>query len=270
MKSKKVTPNIKYITHAKLEKEVIPYKSKSRKKPILLRVKDNSYLSYEKKDDRTSLEGRSYLWDHITFKNLRKQKSSDKSKYINDCKTIKKFTKINKEFQSGTSKITFLVNSFNEMIVRKEFVYYKNPRRRPFNPTESYQNELNALKLLKDCKHFPQLLYHNDDECSIYMTYCGEHININNTPPDWKEQMISIYNTLKEKNIYNNDVYIHNFCIKDDIISLIDFGLAKQHIDFCFYNLTLEDINKATNIDNLNQLIQERAKPIYSTLYYCY
>ena len=156
------------------------------------------------------------------------------------------------------------------MIVKKEFIYYAKSRGRPFNPSESYENELNSLKLLYGCKRFPQLLFHNDSDFSIYMTYCGEHIDKHNTPSDWKHQLLRIYDTLKEKNLYNNDVYINNFCIKDGVISLIDFGLAKQHIDFCFYNLTKDDIDKASSMEDLNKRIKARAKSTYETLYACY
>lgn len=254
---------LQVITHKSQKKSKNKSESKSKPKPRMFTVKDNSFLSYEKKDDRTSLQHRSYIWDYLS---LKKQDIQFENKYDN----VSEFTIVQKEFKSGTSQITFLKNIYGEIIVKKEFVYYDNPRRRPFNPTESYANELNSLKLLYKCEHFPQLLYYNDDDCSIYMTYCGNHINIQNVPLDWKQQLITIYQTLKEKNIYNNDVYINNFCIKDGIISLIDFGLAKQHIDFCFYNLTLHDIEKATSMEDLNQLIKLRADSIYSTLYSCY
>ena len=242
--------------------------NKSREKPDQ-KPKDNSYLSYEKKDDRTSLKFRSYLWDHIETLNPNKHKTSNKT-YINNIKNIQAYTKIKNEVKSGTSIVTFLSNSSGDVIVKKEFIYYHKGKGRPFNPSESYENEVNSLKLLYGCKRFPQMLYHDDATFSVYMTYCGEHINKHNTPSDWKSQILKIYDILKEKHIYNNDVYINNFCVKDGLISLIDFGLAKNHIDFCFYNLNKEDIENSRSLEDLNKRIKERASGIYETLYECY
>ena len=102
------------------------------------------------------------------------------------------------------------------------------------------------------------------------MSHCGESINKKNTPSDWKSQLLKIYDALKERHLFNNDVYINNFCVKDGIISLIDFGLAKQHIDFCFYNLTREDIDGASSMEDLSKKVKSRGMNIYETLYECY
>jgi len=241
-------------------------KSKPDSKP---KPKDNSHLSYEKKDDRISLQHRSYLWDHIATLNPSKHKTTDKI-FVNNPKNIEAYKTVKDEFKSGTSIVTFLKNSSNDIIVKKEFIYYHKDKGRPFNPSESYENEVNSLKLLYGCKRFPQILYHDDKGFAVYMTYCGEHIDKHNAPSDWKRQILSIYETLKEKHIYNNDVYINNFCVKDGVISLIDFGLAKNHIDFCFYNLTKDDIEHSKNIEDLSKRIKDRASNIYSTLYECY
>ena len=201
----------------------------------IMTVKDKSFLSYEKKDDRTSLQHRSYLWDHLTSKHV--DNKDNKAKFTNNKNSIKHYTDVKKEFKAGTSRVTFLTDKSNNMIVKKEYIWYNKNRGRPFNPTESYENELNCLKLLYGCRRFPKLLYHDDKDCCIYMSYCGERIDKHNTPSDWKKQLLKIYDALKERHIYNNDVYINNFCVNDGLISLIDFGLAKQHSDFCFCNL---------------------------------
>lgn len=244
------------------------HKSKHNSKPGS-KPKDNSHLSYEKKDDRTSLQHRSYLWDHIATLNPSRHKEADKV-FVNDHRNIDAYKTVKDEFKSGTSIVTFLKASSGDIIVKKEFIYYHKDKGRPFNPSESYENEVNSLKLLYGCKRFPQILYHDDKTFSVYMTYCGEHIDKSNAPSDWKRQILAIYDTLKEKHIYNNDVYINNFCVKDGVISLIDFGLAKHHIDFCFYNLTKDDIEHSKSIEDLSKRIKERAGSIYATLYECY
>ena len=92
-----------------------------------------------------------------------------------------------------------------------------------------FKSEVSALIRLLGFKHFPQILAYNINNLTIYMTYCGEVINHNNIPDNWSEQFTEIYNTLKENGINSDDMIERNICVKDNIISIIDFGLCNNY-----------------------------------------
>lgn len=73
--------------------------------------------------------------------------------------------------------------------------------------------------------HFPKIISRNDGELTI--EDCGESLNEENLPKDWKEQLIKILFDLKKNNIQHRDIKPDNLMVKDGIIKLIDFGWAK-------------------------------------------
>lgn len=112
-------------------------------------------------------------------------------------------------------------------------VYVKRVTDKEFQPGDArylFETELICLKLLKGCKHFPQLIEADEEKLIITMTHCGEtlqYIKGKLFIPDLHKQVNAIINTLKEKGIYHLDLPImngQNICIKDGVIHLIDFG----------------------------------------------
>ena len=218
----------------------------------------------------TVLENKSYLWRHVAQQNASKCALVANHKFAKDKIKIQDYTIVKKTLSGGTSTVTILSDKQGAYIVKKTYNSRVKLSGRPFNATESFNNEVQALLLLYGQKHFPQLIYYSESQLTIYMNYCGPTASIAALPNNWKQQIYEIYKVMKSRHLYNNDIYINNFCIKDGEISLIDFGFAKHHIDFCFYNLAASDINKATSLKELCALIKTRGKYIYDTLYYCY
>ena len=90
------------------------------------------------------------------------------------------------------------------------------------------------------------------------MNYCGKSLNKDNIPNDWKCQIKQIVKTLKKCNIFNNDVWMPNLLIKDDIIHLIDFGWASSKNDYLFRNINDEDLNMTNNFIELLDIVYQR------------
>ena len=90
-----------------------------------------------------------------------------------------------------------------------------------------WKNEINSLKRVYNCKHFPQLIAADPNNLIIYTTYCG--ISLDNKikiPLNWKSQFNEIKKTLINKQINPNDILPRNICVLNDIIFIIDFGLS--------------------------------------------
>jgi hypothetical protein len=73
--------------------------------------------------------------------------------------------------------------------------------------------------------HFPKVISKNEGELSI--EDCGELLNEDNLPDDWKEQLVKILVDLKTHNLVHRDIKPDNLMIKNGVIKLIDFGWAK-------------------------------------------
>jgi hypothetical protein len=92
----------------------------------------------------------------------------------------------------------------------------------------------NERRILRETNsiHFPKL--YSDFETQgdvIVMEDCGEMINVDNLPLDWKEQLVQICMELKAHNIQHRDIKPENLMIKDGVIKLIDFGWARFYDD---------------------------------------
>ena len=112
--------------------------------------------------------------------------------------------------------------------------------------------EITSLLQLYKKNHFPVLLSKNETEKYIYMNYCGQPLTDSNIPNDWKEQITEIVNILKKCNISNNDMWLNNFLVNNNILYLVDFGWATETDDFPYVNITESNI---TQYDNLLDLL---------------
>lgn len=91
-----------------------------------------------------------------------------------------------------------------------------------------FQNEIMALQKLQPYDHFPKLLGYNNNQMSIYMTFCGEQINSNNIPDDWEKQLDDIEHILLRVKVNSNDMILRNVCVLNKVIYIIDFGLYSK------------------------------------------
>ena len=107
----------------------------------------------------------------------------------------------------------------------------------------NFKNETLNLKKIYKKKHFPILLSEDIDNKIIYMNDCGVPLNNENIPKNWKEQIRTIIKTLKDRKVYNNDMWINNFLVKDDIIHLVDFGWATSKPSYPFINIEENQID---------------------------
>ena len=99
---------------------------------------------------------------------------------------------------------------------------------------ECVNNEIFILKKI----NILQEVVNTTNSIIISMTYCGDNIKsyITNNTLSIKDKMIIFCKIVKEihnlhvKNIYHRDLKPENICIKDNIIKIIDFGLATTDI----------------------------------------
>ena len=56
------------------------------------------------------------------------------------------------------------------------------------------------------------------------MTYCGENINSINLPKNWKRQVKKIQKVLNQQDFVQADIELHNICVQNKKIFIIDFG----------------------------------------------
>lgn len=89
-----------------------------------------------------------------------------------------------------------------------------------------FYNELKALNMIYSHQHFPQLIFFDPQSLIIYMTYCGKEISAQNLPENWKAQYQEIGNILQHVKLNPNDIITRNLCVLDNVIHIIDFGLA--------------------------------------------
>lgn len=161
-----------------------------------------------------------------------------------------------------TSKIS-LFNSHKYKLIKK--VYNQKIDKNIL--IENFNNEVNSLILMKGEKHIPIIYGIDSTNLSIIMEYCGEKLNIDNCPTDWKSQFIEIFNILREYHIYHNDIHSLNFCIKNKIIYIIDFGIAKNHIDWQYQNLSIDVIENSNNIEEMFSKIRSNGIEIRKCLF---
>lgn len=97
-----------------------------------------------------------------------------------------------------------------------------------------YEREIHILNLLKhhNFDWCPTLIETNDNEKSFIMTYCGEIMNKNNRPENYKEQIQSIVNDMKSINMKHNDIKEEEILVLGSKIYITDFGWVSINNDF--------------------------------------
>ena len=120
---------------------------------------------------------------------------------------------------------------------------------------ESFNNELYALKKLDGELYFPRLIDFSTKNKIIIMNYVGNRlgaksseVDVQQVPKNWKQQFYYILTILKKHNLYHNDITERNICINKGILTLIDYGNCKSHVDTYYRNFSREALEKSKNI----------------------
>lgn len=178
---------------------------------------------------------------NINFiKNLNYYKS-----YKNDQSDIFFIKLNNKNKLKIESKLKFKIT---KTIIKKKIKNYTGCDKIGNNYDHFYR-EIKSLKILEKYNNFPKIIFSDEKDYTIYLTYCGELLNENNIPSNWKYQLKNINNILIKNNIFHNDIWYGNFLVKDGIINLIDFGWSTHYYqDYPYMNLLY------TNIENYDKI----------------
>ena len=123
------------------------------------------------------------------------------------------------------------------------------------NSHHHYINEIEILPLIEKHNLTPKLISFDND--TLILSNCGDVINKNNLPLNWKEQIYNIYLMLKNENLYHNDFTISNLTVLNNKIYLIDFGWASfDKPQYPYFNITKNIIDKSESIFELfNQIL---------------
>lgn len=146
---------------------------------------------------------------------------------LHDTIDIKFSDKMKAYSYGSTAHIYYLENS--NVIIK---VYNKKLRWITDNhsiPKEIFNKELDILKQQKSIK----LLDYDTENMVLKMKYEGESLYDNFIlPENWKEQIKNIFNEFNKYNVYYTEFRLQNILVKNNIIKIVDFGLAKN-IDNC-------------------------------------
>lgn len=169
-----------------------------------------------------------------------------------------------------------LIQSGGAEVVNYKFEFYKKTynqflendydKRNPFTVNDKihYKNEKKYLKILEKYNISPIIIDNNDN--SLIITNCGDQLNINNIPANWKQQILCIYEILKKENIYHNDIKPDNFTVKNNKIYLIDFGWSTKIVPgYPYLNLTSNIIHNSNTINELFNKIYNNASSLILT-----
>lgn len=164
----------------------------------------------------------------------------------------------NNQIKSGASTVTnknFFVKKYN-----RSFGNYDYDTKSPYvvDSYEHYSKEIDILPRLEKYNLTPKLIDFNND--TLILSNCGELINKQNIPTNWKDQISEIYKMLVTENIYHNDFTISNITILEDKICLLDFGWASYNKpQYPYFNLTKDIINDSNSIYELFEKILNKS-----------
>ena len=89
---------------------------------------------------------------------------------------------------------------------------------------------------------------------SILMSYCGQNINNNNIPKNWKFQIDEIVNTLFNIKIYHNNIWKNKFLVHKNVINLIDFSWSSNNKEYPYQNIDKTNMNSNNFITLLGEV----------------
>jgi len=147
-------------------------------------------------------------------------------------------------------------------IIQKKVINYSN-----FNV---FERELFWLQRFSNVDFIPNLLDYNKSNKTITMSNVGIHLTKDNKPFNFNEQLDNILNILKKYNCSHNDINLTNILIKDNKITLIDFGWAtyisdENEIHDEFFNLnSVENKKKFPNVLNAKYRINGELNDEYA------
>ena len=127
---------------------------------------------------------------------------------------------------------------------------------------QAYEIEKQCLTILEknyectcgmNARHFPIILSCDDNSCKLELTDCGievggrvdgSNIHLINEVRNYREQVECIVQNLKKNRVQHLDIHPltdlgRNVCVKNGILSLIDFDLASLGDDFLTQELEL-------------------------------
>lgn len=195
-KQSKLTPNISVDKKKELEDAKIKSETQKIRKKYLLNVL---------KDDKlVKIEQGKYI------EPLLEMSFEDRLNMLRQAFVLKEFNS-----EHNYSDKVYLLDGF---IVKKQLD-------RTRLGENMFWNEVKALKLLLPYNHFPKLISYDSYNLAIYMSYCGDLINVKNLPKNWKEQLDKIGKYLNEADVNSNDMILRNTCVLDGRINIIDFGM---------------------------------------------
>lgn len=114
---------------------------------------------------------------------------------------------------------------------------------------DHFFREIKSLKLIEKYNIFPKIISFDENNYTIYLNYCGELLNENNIPPNWKFQLENINKALNKNNIFHNDIWYGNLLVKDGVIHLIDFGWSTHYYqNYPYMNLLYTDTKDYDNL----------------------
>jgi tRNA A-37 threonylcarbamoyl transferase component Bud32 len=234
-------------------KLILFFNNDSSKLNINYKNIENKYNKIDYIENLLSIDDARNLKENLNFNN-----NNNNIKYYNINNNIKyKIEKyININIDNIIIKKNFSFDKYDNIEINNIIKYYGGKEK-------IMEKEIECLKLLFGCKHFPYLLCVDYENFNIYINYCGEQIN-DKIPDDWKDQINQIINTLKDKNIFHNDIWYNNILIHNNILNVIDFGFSSFiKDDFPFTNLNKNDLQLSNSLiellDNcMNNSIEKR------------
>lgn len=176
--------------------------------------------------------------------------TKQQKKYISTQSSVDSFIINNESLNYVIDKLNYNISN---ILIKKKYLTNSDNINRSGSYGQ-YKNEVDALLILYRKKYFPLLLSinPNPNDRFIIINYCGELLNKDNLPENWKEQLLNIIKTLKLCNIYHNDMWINNFLVRDNELVLIDFGWASlSKSQYPYLNITEDDVNMYDDIFKL-------------------
>jgi hypothetical protein len=139
--------------------------------------------------------------------------------------TFMKTTHTKHHMQGSTSRVEI---SSDKTMVKKVII------RKVHKENDCYKREVHILQLLNSLNidWCPQLLAHDDKLETFVMSYCGERMNMYNTPSNYRKQAAKILSDMASLNMKHNDIIADQVLILHSKVYLCDFGWASLDDDF--------------------------------------